>query len=286
MVRSFAFLGLSCGFVSASNSSLACSIDAGTDVVIYHGAGPTSECKQWESDFYQWLGLKVATLTAAQMKNSECGGRMAEFGVKIFAMPGGNAYNTQRSIQDTGKSNILKFIDNGGLYVGTCAGFYLVAESYWWQDGEQGGGEFNWPNLLGRFPEVEGSITDIWDDSVSPGYKLTSIDNGLHAIYWGGPTRGWHRTSESGTPGSVLARYSDVPGAPLAAVHVNNKSHGNLLLFSAHFEAEDGIGIKNTGLTSDMQLANWQYRAEQITAAAGLNIVTPSSIPGQSDIVV
>jgi len=235
--------------------------------------------KQWESDFYQWAGLKAATISAKQLQDSKCGGKMSQLGVKMFGMPGGNAYNTQVSVQKSGKSNILKFIDAGGLYVGTCAGFYFAAGSYWWQNGEQGGGEFSWPNLLSRFPEVEGSITSIRDDSANPGYKLTGLDNGLKAIYWGGPTRGWKKTSASGTPGTVLARYSDVPGNLMAAVHVNDKSHGNLLLFSAHFEAEEGIGIRNTGLTSDQQLANWQYRAQQISSAAGLNFVIPSELP-------
>jgi glutamine amidotransferase-like uncharacterized protein len=266
----------------ATNASLACSISSSTDVVIYHGEGPTAECKRWESDFYEWLGLNVATVTATQMKNADCGGKMSDFGVKMVVFPGGNAYNTQKSVQAQGKANVLKFIDNGGLYVGTCAGFYFAASSYWWQDGEQGGGEFQWPNLLGRFPEVEGSIVDIWDDSVSPGYKLTGIDNGLKAIYWGGPTRGWKRTSAGGLPGTVLARYSDVKGDLMAAIHVNDKAHGNLLLFSAHFEAEEGVGIRNTGLTSSMQLANWQYRAQQIQAAAQMEFTIPSALPSRS----
>jgi len=270
---------------AATNASLSCPISDSTDVVVYHGSGPTKECKQWESDFYQWLGMEVATLTALQMRNADCGGKMSEFGVKIFAMPGGNAYNTQKSVEAEGKANILRFIDNGGLYVGTCAGFYFAASGYWWQDGQDGGGEFSWPNVLGRFPEVEGSIIDIRDDAASPGYKLTGIDNGLKAIYWGGPTRGWKRTPSSGTPGTVLARYSDVSGDLMAAVHVDDKTHGNLLLFSAHFEAEEGVGIRDTGLTSEMQLANWQYRAAQITSAAGLTFAIPSELPDVNNAV-
>lgn len=285
MVSSIGFLGLACASVAAVDLEIACPISSTTDVVIYHGNGPTAECKTWESDFYAWMGMEVATLTATQMKNNACGGSMAKFGVKIFGMPGGNAYNTQESIEDTGKANILKFIDAGGMYVGTCAGFYLAASSYFWQEGESGGGEFAWPNMLGRFPEVEGSITDIMDDAESPGYKLTGIDNGLKAIYWGGPTMGWRRTKASQTPGTVLARYADVAGDLLAAVHVND-DNGNLLLFSAHFEAEVGIGIKHTGLTSDMQLANWQYRAKQISAAANLDFVVPTSLSNATTVSV
>ena len=75
-----------------------------------------------------------------------------------------------------GKKHVLGFIDAGGLYVGTCAGFYFAAQGYFWQVGEPGGGEYHWSQLLGRFPEVEGSITNIRDDSATPGpaTKITS----------------------------------------------------------------------------------------------------------------
>jgi len=192
-------------------------------------------------------------------------------------MPGGNAYQEQSSAGPDGKTNILNFISAGGLYVGTCAGYYYAADGYWWEADRPDGGEYKWPNTLGIFPEVEGSISNIIDDEDQPGYKLTRIDNGLHAIYWGGPTRGWRRTPST-VPGTVLARFADVPGALPAAVHVNDKD-GNRLLFSAHFEAEEGVGIRNTGLTPAQTLANWQYRAQQINSALGVARPIAETLP-------
>jgi len=269
----------------ATNTSEACPITSTTKVVIYGGRGATAECKQWEADFYKWAGLEAVSISAEQLQSAECGGSLRELGVKIIVCPGGDAYDTQLSVKTRGKQNILSFIDAGGLYVGTCAGFYLAASGYVWEDGQEGGGEFKWPYLLGRFPEVEGSITSIKDDTGPVPYKLTGLDNGLHAIYWGGPTRGWHKT-EASVPGTVLLRYSDVPGNLLAAVHVNDKSHGNLLLFSAHLEAEEGVGIHNTGLTKEMQLANWQYRAQQIKQASKLEFTVPSTLPMETSVHV
>ena len=179
-----------------------CPITSNTSVVIYHGHGATDECRQWEHDFYQWLGLEAAALTAAQLKSPMCGGQLRERGIKIFAMPGGNAYDEQTSVGAVGKKNLLSFIDAGGLYVGTCAGYYFAATGYFWQMGESGGGEFHWPNTLGRFPEVEGSITTIQDDSSPPGYKLTgyTTSNGTagRGIYWGGPPFGLRSTTRRG----------------------------------------------------------------------------------------
>ena len=246
-----------------------CPVAPNTTAVIYHGDGATAECRQWEADFYAWLGLLAVPMTALELQSPGCGGRLLELGVQIFAMPGGNAYNLQASAGAAGKVHLLRFIDGGGLYVGTCAGAYYAAEGYFWQEGEAGGGMFRWSNLLGRFPMVEGSITDVWDDAVPPGYKLTPLDNGLHAIYWGGPTRGWRSTPSTGAPGTVLARFGAVAGGRLpAAWHVSDDGNGSRLLFSAHFEAEEGIGIYRTGLTAAMTLANWRYRASAIARAA------------------
>lgn len=281
MVWSF-LLSLSASVAAEPSPSIAnCPVVSGVEVAIYGGSGPTSECKQWEASFYSWLGLKAVSLSAAQLKDPACGGRLSQLGVKIWVQPGGNAYNTQLSVESVGKQHILNFIDAGGLFVGTCAGFYFAASSYFWQVGYPDGGQFKWPNLLGRFPEVEGSITNIVDDYAHPGYKLTGLDNGLHAIYWGGPTRGWRNTPSAGAPGQVLLRYTDVPGNLMAATHVNGSS-GNLLLFSAHLEAIPGVGISNTGLTKTMQLENWQYRGQQISAAAGLDLIIPETLEAEA----
>jgi hypothetical protein len=259
-----------------ANATIACPVTATTKAVIYHGVGATSECRQWESDFYKWAGIEAVPITAAQLKAANCGGKLRQLGVSIFAMPGGNAYDEQRSSGAEGKANLLSFLSSGGLYVGTCAGFYYASSAYWWE-ADRDGGEYVWPNLLGVFPEVEGSISSIIDDEDSPGYKLTALDNGLHAIYWGGPTRGWKRTPAT-VPGTVLARFTSIPGSLPAAVHVDDKD-GNRLLFSAHFEAEEGVGIFNTGLTPAQTLANWQYRAAQIKKAAGFPLHTPRQSP-------
>lgn len=116
-----------------------------------------------------------------------------------------------------------------------------------------------------------------------PGYKLTgyTTSNGTagKGIYWGGPTFGWRSTSGQDYPGEVLARFADVSQGRLPAAVRVNATGNNLLLFSVHLEAEEGVGIRNTGLTRAQTLRNWQYRAEQIVAAAGLSTPVPTSLP-------
>ena len=77
----------------------------------------------------------------------------------------------------------------------------------------------------------------------------------------------------------MLARFADVSQGKLpAAVRVSGPGN-NLLLFSVHLEAEEGVGISNTGLTRAQTLQNWRYRATQIAAAAGLSTPVPASLP-------
>eukprot|EP01065_Artemidia_motanka_P044426 TRINITY_DN6321_c0_g1_i1.p2 TRINITY_DN6321_c0_g1~~TRINITY_DN6321_c0_g1_i1.p2 ORF type:complete len:248 (+),score=57.03 TRINITY_DN6321_c0_g1_i1:184-927(+) len=246
---------------------------------MYNDDGAALSCQQWEREYFEWLGLPAVGVTAAQLRDPQCGGRMATTGVQVFVMPGGNAYDEQLTAGAAGKNHVLRFIKAGGLYLGTCAGWFYAASGYYWQVGEQGGGKFSWPHTLGLYPEVEGSITTVHDYSDTPPYKLTGLSNGLNAIYWGGPTRGWRSTPKSGSPGRVLATYTAVPGDLMAGVHVKDGS-GNRLLFSAHLEAIEGVGIENSGLTKADQLANWQFRAQEIRSAAGLTFAIPSTLNG------
>lgn len=47
---------------------------------------------------------------------------------RVIYMNGGKAMNHGRSLTEAGRSNIQKFIQNGGSYVGTCAGAYLACK--------------------------------------------------------------------------------------------------------------------------------------------------------------
>eukprot|EP00463_Aulacantha_scolymantha_P002456 TRINITY_DN3204_c0_g1_i1.p1 TRINITY_DN3204_c0_g1~~TRINITY_DN3204_c0_g1_i1.p1 ORF type:complete len:100 (-),score=14.13 TRINITY_DN3204_c0_g1_i1:141-440(-) len=81
----------------------------------------------------------------------------------------------------------------------------------------------NGQNLLGRFPETEGSITTIWDYDKQPGYTMTDVHskNGLmQALYWGGPTRvGTTRPSRHLAP---HVTFADIPNSLPAGVQNGN----------------------------------------------------------------
>ena len=246
-----------------------CVIRANTTALVFNqtgtgGTGPKSAL--WEHHFWSWWSeSKPSTapvwqsLTAAELFACD----LASYpSLVAWVQPGGNAYDYDVTLGYEGKKQILGFLASGGLYVGTCAGWFYASSGYYWEYDTNASdkGYWHYPALLGLFPPVEGSITDVQDMEKPPEYALTKISSGHTAIYYGGPTIGWRHTSPQLPPGAVThARYSDVPHTPPAIVSVRPpEGAGHLMLFSVHLEAFEGVGI--TGLTTAERKANYALR--------------------------
>ncbi len=249
--------------------SAACPIQPDTNVVFYGetgtgGVGTIS--KSWVIHFLDWWkssdsSIKYVILSSADL-TSNC--NLANYpNVKVYLQPGGDAYKQQRKLGSSGKSNIINYIDSGRGYIAMCAGFYYTAGDYYWQ-----GSYYNWRNLLGKYPTVEGSITDIADYDQNPGYALASVSNGEQMIYYGGPTRGWRQTP-SDYPGTGLLTYTSIPNNLPAVI-----GYGNMLLTSVHPEAYENDGI--TGLTTEQRVRNYIWFANAINSVSGTNFIVPS----------
>ncbi len=255
-------------FVSAKPPARGtCPITSDTNVVFYGetgfgGVGDLS--KSWVMHFLDWWKLqdsriKYVILDSSDVK-TDC--NLANYpNVKVYIQPGGDAYYQQRKLDSAGKTNINNYINSGRGYVGICAGFYYTAGDYYWQ-----GDYYSWPYLLGKYPVVEGSITDIADYDKNPGYALTNV-NGYNMIYYGGPTRGWRQTS-SDYPGQALLTYDAIPGNLPASIKYNN-----MLLMSVHAEAFENDGI--SGLTTEQRTNNYIWFANAINSVAGTNFNVP-----------
>lgn len=240
-----------------------CPITQTTDFVYYTGSGSSTLSQSWMNHFLTWWkqqdptvdfqGLSAAQVSACTFQNYP--------ELDMYIQPGGDAYQQQRSIGSTGKAKINSFINNGGAYFGPCAGWYYASPSYYWQDRF-----YNHANLLGAYPmTIEGSIREVADYDVNPGYTVTSLSNGHRALYWGGPTIGYEYTSNP--LGIVDARfnYRDLP----AVVKYNN-----MLLTSVHLEAYENDGF--TGLSTSEREENYKYLANLINEVAGTSFYVPA----------
>ena len=74
----------------------------------------------------QLPGAKVTPLTPAEVGTRD----LAEFDIIVFAGGGGSAQ--AKAIGETGRKNVRTFVENGGGYLGICAGAYLACAGFNW----------------------------------------------------------------------------------------------------------------------------------------------------------
>lgn len=153
------------------NTADHCKITSDTDIVIYIGEGTTYTTQIWAKafvDFWKtgrrhlndatplnatsttWSGephLNYVTLTLTDFNNCSSAS-LAE--ASLFVMPGGNAYEMQRNLGSDGKSKLTAYLDQGGNYVGICAGGYYATAGYYWK-GDDGVPSENCKNKFCRY---------------------------------------------------------------------------------------------------------------------------------------
>lgn len=149
-----------------------CKINDSTDVAIYIGGGTGASSRLWAEaliDFWKtgarkpgdstllnaggdatWGGdadLDYVTLTLAEFNACSA----SDFNkLALFFMPGGSAYEIQDNLGASGKSKLTSFLDQGGNYVGICAGGYYAARGYYWK-GDDGAPTDNCKNQFCRY---------------------------------------------------------------------------------------------------------------------------------------
>jgi hypothetical protein len=263
---------------SSTVAGVQCPIQSDTTIVVYGGSltANASFAEDWEvggvdplsfgwiTNFFDWWHVYDSAVRPVFLNStdltSDC--NLSNYpNVLVYVQPGGNAYDQQSALGSAGKTNILSFLDKGGAYVGICAGWFYAAKDYYWE-----GQYYNWTNLLGLVPTVEGSISTIAD---YPAYNMTRLSNGLKMIYYGGPTWGWKQTPKE-TVGTALMTFASIPGNLPAAVRINKT-----LLLSVHPEALENYGI--FGLSTDERIANYKWLASAIDSIIGNRFTVPQA---------
>lgn len=96
-------------------------------VAIYKGEGAGEEgVENVKNNIRITAGIEVAELTSEQIQHDD----LSKFDVIIFS--GGSGSKQAESIGEKGKENIRNFIQNGGGYLGICAGAYLATSGFDW----------------------------------------------------------------------------------------------------------------------------------------------------------
>lgn len=95
---------------------------------------------------------------------------LAAFDVLVF--PGGSGSGQSKGIGEAGLKNVRQFVDNGGGYVGICAGAYLACSNFSWGLGILNAGTVSnkWrrgqgivdTEMTGANPEILGSVKGLF----------------------------------------------------------------------------------------------------------------------------
>lgn len=187
--------------------------------------------------------------------------------VELFVMPGGAARYKAAKLNGAGYNQIRKYVEQGGSYLGICAGAYSACETTDWARGTAF--EIQTSNELVLFPgRAVGPVNDFGaaDSYNGSGARLVELDFdafSARSLYWGGCRFVPNETAAA----VVVARFSNLPDKPPAIV-AGRYGSGRWLLSSTHIEYDhealelinfDVVGndfedIKTLGDWSDLNL--------------------------------
>ncbi len=96
-------------------------------VAIYdHSTGTANGPKNLLRILSPAAGFSAKRISPEQIR----AGKLTEFDILI--MPGGSGSKQSRMLEESGRDLVREFVDNGGGYVGICAGSYLASSHYTW----------------------------------------------------------------------------------------------------------------------------------------------------------
>ena len=163
----------------AAAASPSCSLRNDTAIAVFTdvSGGVGNGSSAWEHNFWSWWQRKDPRVTWQSLTKEELVGgcNLTAFpALQLYVHAGGDAYAQQEALGTAGRDNIAGFLDEGGRYMGTCAGWYYASMGYYWE-GQLDDYPFE-PALLGAFPRiVEGPLVDIQDEDKYPCYKVTNV---------------------------------------------------------------------------------------------------------------
>lgn len=198
------------------------------NIVIYRDEGVGEFGLQCLEKFFKGDDVWLATAEAV------IDGRVLGM-ADIFVMPGGADLPYCKKLNGAGNENIRAYVEEGGTYLGLCAGAYYGCRALEFHAGRDD--EIAGPRELALLEAVAyGSLPEI-----APPYDLTprsagiakiAMENGpvIDVFYHGGPA-----FRDLGRNVRVLARYEDIEGRPPAIIE-GDIGEGRAILCGVHPE--------------------------------------------------
>ena len=154
----------------------------------------------------------------------------------IFIMPGGADLPYAAKLNGTGNANIRRFVEQGGTYLGICAGAYYGCRAI---EFHKGRADEICENRALAFTDAVayGSLPDIapyYDNTLRTAAitRIQGTDGTPMSTYYHGGCA--FRLGDDDT--SILARYTEIDGNP-AAIIARRVGAGRVILSGVHLEA-------------------------------------------------
>lgn len=156
--------------------------------------------------------------------------------VDLFVMPGGADRPYTKKLNGAGNETIRRYVEQGGTYLGICAGgYYGCADIEFQKDSAHAICEarelaFCQGTAIGCLPDIAGKPYDQTLESAA----VTTIHmqgNTLPALYWGGCYFALSDTQDI----EIIATYSALPNKPPAIIACR-VGKGRAILSGVHFE--------------------------------------------------
>ena len=152
----------------------------------------------------------------------------------LLVMPGGRDLLYCKKLNGKGNTLIRRYVEGGGRYLGFCAGAYFASSAVQFEIGTPN--EVIGDRELAFFSGTAiGSVLkpggfSYRNDESAQVAQLTDRFGHSLKVYFDGGCK-----FSDGKPGKILARYTDLPGQPAAAIH-NQVGLGQVVLCGAHPE--------------------------------------------------
>jgi glutamine amidotransferase-like uncharacterized protein len=113
----------------AASSPTPVPVDDGKVALVFSGSGVcTDGCAQAGADAAKLAGFTPKYVTGNELSSKSTSAEIAAFfsGVKVWIMPGGYARNELNAMSATMRNALKDFVQNGGGYIGWCAGAFAA----------------------------------------------------------------------------------------------------------------------------------------------------------------
>lgn len=211
-------------------------------IYIYHDKGVSEECLQHTLHYFKkQAGSKyqIKTINAEEIKQNQWPKHTA-----LLVIPGGADIPYMQKLNGLGNQNIKTYVENGGTYLGICAGAYYASN---YVEFDKGGKlEVLGNRELSFFPgKAIGPCLAEYVYKSNKGARAASIQlqhkvqvKDIHLFYNGGC---YFEEADSYPNVSVLGWYQDKEAHKLPAIIKIQVGKGRAILSGVHFEYDPAL---------------------------------------------